>query len=47
MAKTSPRGALGEAGKGPLGREACGGPLWTSPEGLGRGLGRSHYEGAM
>ena len=47
MAKTSPRGSLGEAGKGSLGREACGDPLWASPEGSGPGLGGSHYEGAM
>ena len=47
MAKTPPRGALGEAGKGSLGREACEGPLWASPEGSGPGLGGSHYEGVM
>ena len=43
MAKALPRGAPGEAGKGSLGRAACGGPMRASPEGSGPGLGGSHY----
>ena len=44
MAKALPRGAPGDAGKGSLGRAACGGPMRSSPEGSGPGLGGSHYE---